>query len=444
MGNMAGWGGMGVTVPPKKLKVGPAGAGMAAAPDGSLVEVRYGTQQEAATAMALNGTQIAGRVISVEMDTASKDGTKVLVHNAAGIGTLELKTHFQQCGNVLFAGPRGFGKGGGGKGGGLPPSAFGATSAVGELRFDSPQDAQNAVGMLNGSMMGTETISAMLDTTSRDGTKVIITGLPVDIQWQDLKDQCKQVGSVAYCNVRHMGGSGEVPGETPYQAPAHASHEGEVRYDAVEHTQLAMTQLNGSVLGGAQIWVRLDANSKDGTRLIVSGIPSHVQWQELKDHFATIGQVAFAEIRKGKGKGKGGGDDAGFGALAAAAFEAFASKGMKGAKGAWANPAMAMNFASKAAAGKGFGGGGGGGKQMGSGTGEIRYDNPAHAQQALALLNGSQLQGATIMVAPHGASQDGSKLTVTGIPPSCQWQELKDHFAMVGQVAFAKILSPGE
>merc|ERR1719162_2971755 len=43
--------------------------------------------------------------------------------------------------------------------------------------------------------------------------------------------------------------------------------------------------------------------SQDGSKLIVKGIPPGVEWQELKDHFASLGQVAFADV-KGAGKGK--------------------------------------------------------------------------------------------------------------------------------------------
>merc|ERR1712151_1421811 len=57
---------------------------------------------------------------------------------------------------------------------------------------------------------------------------------------------------------------------------------------------------------------RLDPHSKDNTRLIVTGIPPGMEWQELKDHFKPIGRVAHANVKGGSGKGgkggKGGGE----------------------------------------------------------------------------------------------------------------------------------------
>jgi len=53
------------------------------------------------------------------------------------------------------------------------------------------------------------------------------------------------------------------------------------------------------------------------------------------------------------------------------------------------------------------------------------------------------MQGSKLTVTSDSNSQDGSKVVAYGVPASCQWQELKDHFAQVGQVAYANILAPG-
>mmetsp|Transcript_46560 Transcript_46560/g.117081 ORF Transcript_46560/g.117081 Transcript_46560/m.117081 type:complete len:114 (+) Transcript_46560:2-343(+) len=91
----------------------------------------------------------------------------------------------------------------------------------------------------------------------------------------------------------------------------------------------------------------------------------------------------------------------------------------------------------------GSGGKGGMGGMAGMGpqglTGEIRYDAPMHAQMAAQMLNGSVLRGAMLAVGLDLQSQDGSKLWVAGISPGTSWKELKDHFAYVGQVAFASV-----
>jgi len=86
---------------------------------------------------------------------------------------------------------------------------------------------------------------------------------------------------------------------------------GEVRYDNPEHAQHAMSLLNGSTVGGAVIEVKQDMTSKDGTKLLVTGLPVGLDWQELKDHFGCVGTVAFCDVKQvgAKGKGKSVADD---------------------------------------------------------------------------------------------------------------------------------------
>merc|ERR1711988_1076946 len=76
---------------------------------------------------------------------------------------------------------------------------------------------------------------------------------------------------------------------------------GEVRYDFPMCSQMAVQMLNGSMLKGSKISVEIDYNSKDMSKLVVKGIPHGVSWQDLKDHFSCVGQVAFANV-KGGGK----------------------------------------------------------------------------------------------------------------------------------------------
>eukprot|EP00747_Dinoflagellata_sp_TGD_P164563 gnl/TRDRNA2_/TRDRNA2_184657_c0_seq1.p1 gnl/TRDRNA2_/TRDRNA2_184657_c0~~gnl/TRDRNA2_/TRDRNA2_184657_c0_seq1.p1 ORF type:complete len:240 (+),score=52.32 gnl/TRDRNA2_/TRDRNA2_184657_c0_seq1:70-789(+) len=71
--------------------------------------------------------------------------------------------------------------------------------------------------------------------------------------------------------------------------------------------------------------------------------------------------------------------------------------------------------------------------------GEIRYDDPSHAQQAMNMLNGSMLAGSQISIEFDMSSKDSTKLIVHGIPPGIQWQELKDHFKVIGTVAYSGI-----
>merc|ERR1719265_2825144 len=71
--------------------------------------------------------------------------------------------------------------------------------------------------------------------------------------------------------------------------------------------------------------------------------------------------------------------------------------------------------------------------------GEVRFDDPNAALAAAAALNGSDMNGSIITVDMDPLSKDGSKLKVSGIPPGAEWQELKDHFAPFGVVAFADV-----
>merc|ERR1719401_2801370 len=79
---------------------------------------------------------------------------------------------------------------------------------------------------------------------------------------------------------------------------------GEIRYDDPNHTMQALQMLNNSNLKGSNITVEMDPKSQDGTKLVVSGIPAGLQWQELKDHFSPIGTVAYAGVKDAAG-GKG-------------------------------------------------------------------------------------------------------------------------------------------
>jgi RNA recognition motif-containing protein len=256
-----------------------------------------------------------------------------------------------------------FGKGWGGGGGG---STKATEDSVGEVRFETAASATKALTLMNGSQMKGQALSVAQDTTSKDGTKILVTNLPPGIEWQELKDHFQQVGDLAYVNIKGGSKSG-------------AKVTGEIRYDTAEAAQQAMAALQGSSMGGSEISISADSSSKDGTKLIVTGVPPGSGWQELKDHFKQAGlPIAYAGISAGS-----------------------------------------------------------------SGTAEVRYDDPAHAQQALQMLNGTILDGATIHVEKAGNSNDGTKLLVTGLGPRTQWQELKDHFKVVGTVAFCEVQPAG-
>merc|ERR550532_162820 len=113
-------------------------------------------------------------------------------------------------------------------------------------------------------------------------------------------------------------------------------------------------------------------SSHDGTKLVVYGLPVGVQWQQLKDHFAQCGLVNFANLGGGamqmepdpkapRGSGKGKSDRA---------------------------PRTLIASNVKVECDDGFL------------IGEVRFDAPELAQQAIDVLNGSIVQDRPIAVEP--------------------------------------------
>lgn len=413
--------------PRKRLATGvdtPGDAGQGA-------EVRFANPADAQKALELDGSTLAGGVIGVRLDPSSTDSSKIIVSGVPRAAEWqEVKDFFAQCGTVAFA------------------NVKSSTPAVGAIRYATAEEATAAVELLDGAQMEGSTIEVKVHAGSTDKTKLQIFGLPPGTEWQELKDFFGQSGKVIFAEVVTNAldkGSGLF---------------GEVRYDDPSHAQQAIDVLNGSKLGGAEITVTMDRTSTDGSKLVVKGIPAGIEWQELKDHFASVGQIAFANVKGvGKGKGKAKGMDAGMkvmsnGMVMVSAEMLGSMMGM--------NPMMMGNSGGgfgmkggfgggcgvKGGVGKkgGFGGGcgakGGFGKKGGGGglrTGEIRYQNPLHAQLAVSMLNNSAFNGGTLTVNWDMGSTDGSKLWIGGVPAGSAWQDLKDHFAQVGVVAFANV-----
>lgn len=243
-------------------------------------EVRFESPAAAQQALhMLNGSLLQGSPLAVTLDNTSKDGTKLLVSNLpAGLAWQEIKDHFAVVGPIAFADIKGQQTG--------PP-------ASGEVRFETAAAATNALAMLNGTTMetGGGPLAVSLAPNSKDGTKLLVSGMPPGTEWQELKDHFKKVGEpIAHAAI----------------TLGPASLTAEVRYDSADHTKLAASMLHGSDFGGREISVTMDPKSKDGTKLLVSGLAPGTQWQELKDHFGTVGPVGFCQVSSGlAGQGKG-------------------------------------------------------------------------------------------------------------------------------------------
>jgi len=374
---------------------------------GATAEVRFDSPADAQKALQLNGSSMGGCVITVEYDETSKDGSKVIVKNVPKEAEWqELKDHFAQCGAVAFANVKGGGKGNKGP-------------AVGSIRYATAEEAAGALAMFNGAIMGDSTLEVKLHPGSSDQSKLQIFGLPPSCEWQELKDFFGQAGTVAFSEVIRSSGNGKQVGEVRFEDPACA--------------QQAQLLLNGSSIGGAEIAVKVDLTSKDGTKIIVTGIPLGIEWQELKDHFGAVGTVAFCNVKSinamGKGKGGGKGMNMMGGNMMGGAgnnLEAMLLQALAGQAGGQITNNMK-----------------GGGFAGGPTTATVRYDNPLHCHFAIQLLNGTEINGGAIQVEFDNTSQDGSKLCIGGLIPGTQWQEVKDHFAAVGPVAFCQV-GPGK
>lgn len=231
---------------------------------------------------------------------------------------------------------------------------------IGEIRFADVQAAQASLE-LNDTEIAGAFIAVELDPRSKDGTKIVVRGLPLTVRWEDLKTHFSGCGQVAFANVKN--GKPAV---------------GQVRFETADQAQYALS-LNGSDIDGYEIELKIHAGSKDATKLQIYNLPPGFEWQDLKDHFSKNGvNPVFAETS--------------------------VEQGYRGA--------------------------------------EVRFDSPEDAAAAVTTLDQSWLGGGQVNVHLDPSSKDGAKLLVTEIPPGVEWQELKDHFGQVGKVAFADLIRP--
>jgi RNA recognition motif-containing protein len=236
----------------------------------------------------VHGSTFGGAQLTVKADSNSKDGTKCFIHGVP-IGTQwqDLKDHCSQAGTVAFCAVKG--------------ERDNTGQGEGEIRYDDPAHAVEALS-LDGSVLCGAVIKVQADSGRED--KLRIFGLPARCQWQELKDHFATIGQVAFANVKPPTGfGGGFGGFDMGKGCGGGVGMGEVRFDDPSLVHAAVQSLDGSDLGGSAITVRIDQTSKDGSKVIVSGIPPGVDWQRLKDHFSSVGQVAYASV---KGGGKGG------------------------------------------------------------------------------------------------------------------------------------------
>lgn len=366
----------------------------------------------------------------------------------------------------------------GGKGFGHADSAGGkgfgraepGRPCVGEVRYYTKEDADRAIEMFNGVSFRDGTINVRPDLSSANGTKVLVFNVPVGTEWTELQEHFVQAGQIAFCGIdaalKSKGkdkGKGKcksffpadtfpataapvvVYGTTPggpsdfgdvwrsniqqpgqpfadpimgggSQEPSSASGfphgagagggagAGEIRFDCSATAQQAIALLNGSTFQNSTISVVQDGGCRDGSRVLVFGVPPDAERQDMKVHFEQAGRVEFCGW-KGKGKGKD------------KAFD----------KGCGKGPGKFLPMSGQPS------------PQLAAPdlVGEVRFDTPATADQAIMLLSGGLMNGSTITVEQDGTCRDASRVLVRGVPEGTHKITLRDHFAQVGKVVFA-------
>lgn len=453
------YGGNGFGAPASKFARGGDGGG-----DGTVGEVRMKTPEEAAEALAMDGTEFDGSVISVELDPASHDSTKLIITNLRpGTAWQDLKTAFGEFGAVMFAGISGSGKGSH-----AIQNKIGRPTRSGEVRYDTPEEAETAIAMLNGADMNGFPLTMVADRSSKDGTKVVVSGIPPGVEWQDLKDFCAQGGRVAYAKVLDAGPQFSQPpvmaraggsmafaaprgarfssalpakgaGKNSYSdfvaaawatynsgghsaaPPAHRAGPsrpvGEIRYASPDSASRAINELDGQNLGGERVKIKPDLTSQDGSKVLVLGLPHNANWKDLKDFMSTVGDVAYAKV---DAKNVGGGF------APAPAPSSFTRRSFA--------PAPVSYFGARAPRAS---------QAPQTVVGEVRFENAPDALEAVRRFDGGFLGQSQVTVEIDQSSQDGAKVAVHGLPPTFKWQELKDTFSEVGRVAFAGVQSGG-
>ncbi|KAK3253069.1 hypothetical protein CYMTET_37661 [Cymbomonas tetramitiformis] len=270
----------------------------------------------------------------------------------------DLKDHFRQAGQVVYADVMREGN-----------SSNGRSRGCGIVEFETAEEAANAINTLNDVECDGRPLFVREDREDRDlreatgggagrsrppaqnaapsgarqprerggggdhegvatvGRRVYVMNLSWDTTWQSLKDHFRNCGNVIYADVMNESGSGRSKGC------------GIVEFEQASEALMAISTLSNSELDGRSILVREDREDRDlgggskggggrgagrqqqrgsqqpqyqqttvGTQLVVQNLPWSVTWQELKDLFRTAGTVARADVRtdeSGRSKGYG-------------------------------------------------------------------------------------------------------------------------------------------
>lgn len=162
-------------------------------------------------------------------------GTTVFIENLPfRCNWYELKTFFSQAGSVVVAD--------------IFFDRDGLSKGCGVVRFESPEEAQNAVDTLNGTELNGRSLTVRIDAQAdkfRDGISVHVSNLPYYVTWKELKDAFRPMGELMHAEVIE-------------DANGRSRGWGLVRFNDAASAQNAIDQLDGYTMGDRQIAVRLD------------------------------------------------------------------------------------------------------------------------------------------------------------------------------------------
>ena len=247
----------------------------------------------------------------------------------------------------------------------------------------------------------------------RGNKRVYIGNLSWSVTWRDLKD--------------HMASAGEVT-----RADVLTGHDGRskgcgiVEFSTAEEASTAIATLNNTEIMGRDIFVREDREQRggntggggapsqnrgprsgggggDGKSVYVGNLAYEVQWQDLKDHMRSCGDVAYAEVmtmNDGRSKGCG--------------IVEFVSADGAARAIAELNDSELQGRAIFVREDREGGGGGSGGRPMREGDGGY--------------------QGGWQQNQRQGRGNSGLSVYVGNLSYETTWQDLKDHMRQAGNV----------
>jgi len=278
--------------------------------------VEFETSEQAAAAInTMNDTELKGRPVIVREDREDKellqalgnDGTpradrrpgqkrermnegpraprggsgggdrEIVVARRIYVGNLawetnwqDLKTHFANVGNVVFAD--------------VTRDANGRSKGWGVVEFETSVQAADAINTMNESSLGGRSVIVReeredkelkdhlgdrgggRDDTKRNrparhenhghgdlssiGRRLFVGNLSWQVSWQEMKDHFKQCGMVVYADIMK-------------DSTGRSKGCGIIEFDRHEEAQDAMQRLNGTTLDGRQIFIREDREDRD-------------------------------------------------------------------------------------------------------------------------------------------------------------------------------------